>query len=101
MNSELHKAVDKRYGKYSNIRVVHPMHTYERGRASGIHVGLVLGFFATMLHDIHFHDWHNFDAWSISLFAVAIPAVIWRAYKSQPNEIAVEIRKSIDIYKDE
>lgn len=101
MDSELHKAVDKRYGKYANIRVVHPMDTYIRGRRHGIYVGAMLAFAAYALHEIHFHDWHNVSFWHIGLLSIAIFAAFWTAYKSEPNKIAVDVRKSTDIYKDE
>jgi len=101
MDSELHEAVEREHGKYSSIRVVHPMNTYVSGRTHGIYVGLMAGFTAAALHDIHFHDWHNIDAWHIAMLVIGVPSAIWMAYKVMPNKIAVEVRKSIDIYEDE
>lgn len=101
MDSELHQAVDKRYGKYANIRVIHPMDTYIRGRRHGIYVGAMSAFAAYTLHEIHFHDWHNVSFWHIGLLTSAIAISFWTAYKTEPNKIAVDVRKSTDIYKDE
>lgn len=101
MDSELHKAVDKRYGKYSNIRVVHPMTTYRKGRTAGFSVGIMLTMFGNLFHEWYFHGSAHADLSSWILVPIALVLFLWDGLMRQPNKIAVEVRKSIAIYKDE
>jgi hypothetical protein len=101
LGNELQRAVEKTYGKGTDLRVVHPMDTYINGRNKGFYVGILVALAGFLLHEIHFHDWHNMDVWSVLLLAGALLIAFWAAYKSEPNKIATDVRESLDIYKDE
>jgi hypothetical protein len=101
MDSELHKAVDKRYGKYANIRIVHPMDTYRKGRNAGFSIGVMLTLFGNLFHECYFHEADHADLWSWILAPLFLFLFLWKGLKSEPNEIAVNLRRSTDIYKDE
>lgn len=101
MDSDLHRAVDKRYGKYSNIRVVHPMTTYRKGRSKGFSIGVMAVLLANLGHEAYFHGSAHADLWAWILAPVALLFMLWDGLHSAPNKIASDVRKSIDIYKDE
>jgi hypothetical protein len=101
MDSELHRAVDKRYGKYSNIRVVHPMTTYREGRRAGFSIGIMLTLFGNLFHEAYFHGSDHADFWAWVLAPLFLLLFLWDGLHMKPNKISADIRKSIHVYKDE
>ena len=99
IGDELSRAVSGPKGRLAKLRVVHPMDTYREGRRAGVKVGMSVGMLSMFLREGSLYD--NYHWASILGFTVAVLIAFWVAWHRKPNKVAVDVRKSVDIYRDE
>jgi len=101
LGNELQNAVEKAYGKGTDLRVVHPLKTYKQGRSTGISVGIAMGASMGIGHELFQHGAEHMGWWMLGFMVFIGGWIFYIGHHSEPNKIATDVRKSIDIYRDE